>query len=135
MKITTKGRYAIVIMLFLANHYEEGEFISLKDIAEEENISLKYLEKIMGLLNKEKFFISSRGQVGGYKLAHDPSYYKIGDILNAAEKDIVTVECVKEDNSCPKQGLCKTYPIWKELNDEINKYLNSKTLADYIEKK
>lgn len=135
MKITTKGRYAIVIMLALANNYESGEFLSLKDISEDEGISLKYLEKIMGILKKSDFFISSRGSDGGYMLKYEPKHYKIGDILNAAEREIAPVSCVKDDNSCPKQGLCKTFPIWKDLNDEMNKYLNSKTLADYTERK
>ena len=135
MKITTKGRYAIAIMLELANNYESGEFISLKDISDKEGISLKYLEKIMSDLKKEDFFISSRGTDGGYKLKYEPSYYKIGNILNAAERDLSPVSCVKEENSCPKQGICKTYPIWKDIDDEITKALNSKTLEDYIERK
>lgn len=134
MKITTKGRYAITVMLYLANHYKEDSFLSLKDISEKEGLSLKYLEKIMLSLKKEDFFISSRGQEGGYKLSHQPSYYKIGDILKAAEKQIAPVNCVS-DNNCKKKSVCKTYPIWKELNDEIMNYLNSKTLADYIERK
>ena len=135
MKITTKGRYAIAIMLELANNFKTGEFVSLKDISEKEGISLKYLEKIMSDLKKEDYFISSRGTVGGYKLKYDPSNYKIGDILNAAEREMAPVECVKEDNICPKQGICKTFPIWKDINDEITKVLNSKTLYDYIERK
>ena len=135
MKITTKGRYAVAIMLELASNYESENFLSLKDISEKEGISLKYLEKIMSDLKKEDYFISSRGTDGGYKLKYDPKYYKIGDILNAAERELAPVECVKEDNSCPKQGICKTFPIWKDINDEITKVLNSKTLADYIERK
>lgn len=133
MKITTKGRYAVAIMLELASNYKNDTFLSLKDISEREGISVKYLEKIMSDLKKEDYFISSRGQEGGYKLAHKPSYYKLGDIINAVEKDMAPASCVKEDNSCPKQGICKTYPIWKDLNDEMNKYLNSKTLEDYME--
>ena len=135
MKITTKGRYAIVIMLSLANYYEEDKFLSLKEIAEEENISLKYLEKIMLNLKKENFFISSRGQEGGYKLAQDPSHYRIGDILKAAEKELAPVSCVTDEKSCEKKGICRTYPIWKDLNEEMMNYLNSKTLADYTERK
>ena len=135
MKITTKGRYAVAIMLELASNYKNDTFLSLKDISEREGISVKYLEKIMSDLKKEDYFISSRGQEGGYKLAHKPSYYKLGDIINAVEKDMAPASCVKEDNSCPKQGICKTYPIWKDLNDEMNKYLNSKTLEDYMEVK
>lgn len=134
MKLTTKGRYAIAIMLELAEHYNSGEFISLKDISEKEGISLKYLEKIMLDLKKNDFFISSRGVDGGYKLAHEPSYYKLGDIIIAAEKDIAPVSCVNDD-SCEKKGLCKTFPIWDDLNKELMKYLNSKTLEDYIERK
>ncbi len=135
MKITTRGRYAVAIMLDLANNYENNTFLSLKDISEREGISLKYLENIMIDLKKKLFFITSRGQDGGYKLAHEPKDYKLSDIINAVEKDIVPSSCVKEDNSCPKQSICKTYPIWKDLNDEITNYLNSKTLEDYMERK
>ena len=133
MKITTKGRYAVAIMLSLAEYYDSGEFLSLKDISEKEGISLKYLEKIMSDLKKKNYFVSSRGQDGGYKLANEPSFYKLGEIINAVEKDITPATCVKETNSCPKQGICKTYPIWKDLNDEMTNYLNSKTLKDYME--
>ena len=115
----------------MAEHYESGDFISLKDISEKEGISLKYLEKIMLDLKKNDFFISSRGVDGGYKLAHEPSFYKLGDIIIAAEKDIAPVSCIN-DNSCEKKGLCKTFPIWNDLNKELMKYLNSKTLEDYI---
>lgn len=135
MKITTKGRYAIVIMLNLAENYAKDSFLSLKEISEEENISLKYLEKIMLSLKKEDFLISARGQDGGYKLAHDPSFYKIGDILKATEKELAPVNCLTDQTQCQKKSLCKTYPIWKDLNDEMMNYLNSKTLADYIERK
>lgn len=133
MKITTKGRYAIAIMLELASNYKNDTFLSLKDISEKLDISNKYLEKIMIDLNKKDYFISSRGQEGGYKLKYSPEKYCLGEILNAVEKEIVPASCVKEENSCPKQGICKTYPIWKDLNDEMNKYLNNKTLADYVE--
>ena len=131
MKISTKGRYALTLMLDLALSYEKGKFISLNEIAENENISLKYLEKIMMSLKKNDFFITSRGSVGGYKLKYAPEHYRIGDIIRAAEEDLDIVSCVNREN-CPKQGQCKTYPIWKGLSDEINDYLNSKTLKDYI---
>ena len=135
MKITTKGRYAVAIMLELAANYKNDSFLSLKDISSKLNISNKYLEKIMIDLNKKEYFISSRGQEGGYKLKYSPEKYTIGKIINAVEKDLAPASCVKEENSCPKQGICRTYPIWKDLNDEMNKYLNNKTLADYIERK
>ena len=135
MKITTKGRYAVAVMLELASNYDKEEFLSLKDISEKEKISLKYIEKIMLDLKKKDFFITSRGQEGGYKLKYSPDKYKLGDIINAVEKELAPASCVKEENSCPKQGICKTYPIWKDLNDEMTKYLNSKTLADYVKNK
>ena len=135
MKITTKGRYAVAVMLELAYNYDKDEFLSLKDISEKLDISNKYLEKIMIDLNRKDYFISSRGQEGGYKLKYSPEKYCLGEILNTVEKEIVPASCVKEENSCPKQGICKTYPIWKDLNDEMNKYLNNKTLADYVENK
>ena len=133
MKITTKSRYAVAVMLELASNYKKDEFLSLKDISEKEGISLKYIEKIMVDLKKQDFFITSRGQVGGYKLKYSPKEYTIGSIINAVEKDITPAACVKEDNTCEKQGICKTYPVWKDLNDEMTKYLNSKTLEDYME--
>ena len=133
MKITTKGRYAVAVMLELASNYDKEEFLSLKDISEKEEISLKYI--IMVEIKKKDFFITSRGQEGGYKLKYSPDKYRLGDIINAVEKELAPASCVKEENSCPKQGICKTYPIWKDLNDEMTKYLNSKTLADYVKNK
>lgn len=135
MKITTKGRYAVAVMLELAENYENETFLSLKDISEKEGISLKYLEKIMLDLKKKDFFVTSRGQEGGYKLKYSPKEYTLGNIINVVEKELAPASCVKEDNSCSKQGICKTYKVWKDLNDEMTKYLNSKTLNDYIERK
>ena len=133
MKISTKGRYALVIMLELANKYDSNEYISLKDIAERKGLSLKYLEKLMLVLNKRDYFISSRGAEGGYKLKYDPSQYIIGDILRCAEGDIAVTDCVTHE--CLNHSNCKTYSLWKELNDLINNYLDSKTLKDYMEVK
>ena len=133
MKISTKGRYALVIMLDLAEVYKSNEYISLKDIANKENMSLKYLEKLMLILNKEDYFISSKGSNGGYKLKYDPSHYKIGDILRCAEGSLDVTDCVS--HACINHHHCKTYPLWKELNDVINNYLDSKTLLDYMERK
>lgn len=131
MKISTKGRYAITIMLDIAEGFYEDKFISLNDISERERISLKYLEKIMTSLKKQDFFITSRGSNGGYKLKYSPEHYRIGDIVRAAEEETNVVSCI-DDNDCPKRGMCRTYPLWKGLSDEINEYLNSKTLKDYL---
>lgn len=130
MKISTKGRYALVIMLDLAKEYKNDKYISLKDIAQKENMSLKYLEKIMIPLNKKDYFLSSRGSDGGYKLKYEPKYYKIGDILRCAEGSIDVTDCVS--TGCPNKHHCSTYPLWKELNDVISNYLDSKTLQDYM---
>lgn len=132
MKISTKGRYALVIMLDLAKEYDKGDFLSLKEIAEKENMSLKYLEKLMLILNKADFFISSRGEKGGYKLKYQPKDYKIGDILRVAEGNIDVTDCVSKEHICPNSHHCQTFPLWMELNNVINDYLDSKTLADYI---
>ena len=133
MKISTKGRYALVVMLDLAEAYNKGEFLSLKDISMKENISLKYLEKIMLDLKKSDFFISSRGVDGGYKLMYEPSHYTIGDILRASEGDMSPVSCISEHESCIRKGTCKTYKVWNDLNIVIEDFLDNKTLADYIE--
>ena len=132
MKISTKGRYALVIMLDLAKEYDSGNFITLKEIAEKENMSLKYLEKLMLILNKSDYFISSRGEKGGYKLKYKPEDYKIGDILRLAEGNLNVTDCVSSKHSCPNNHKCKTFPLWMELNDLINNYLDSKTLKDYL---
>ena len=132
MKISTKGRYGLLIMLYLANN-QEDRFISLKEIAEKENISIKYLEKIMLNFKNTDYFIRARGVDGGYRLKHSPNKYIIGDILKNAEGNINVVECLNND-TCPKKTKCKTYKIWNDLNKVINDYLYSKTLDDYIER-
>lgn len=131
MKISTRGRYALIIMLDLAKEYDKDTFVSLKEIAFKENMSLKYLEKLMLSLNKADYFISSRGEKGGYKLKYEPSHYKIGDILRLAEGSLDVTDCVS-NGGCPNKHHCATFPLWKELNDLISDYLDSKTLADYI---
>lgn len=131
MKISTKGRYAVVIMIELAKAYKEDKYVSLNDIAESNNISLKYLEKIITNLKKQDFFITSRGGQGGYKLAKEPAKYKMGDIIRAAEELIDVAPCTL-NKYCPKKTSCSSFPLWNELSQVINDYLDSKTLADYI---
>ncbi len=131
MKISTKGRYAVTIMVELAKAYKEDNYVSLNDIAEKNNISVKYLEKIMINLKKQDFFISSRGGSGGYKLSRKPSEYKIGEIIRAAEEIIDVAPCTN-NVICPRKTSCTSFPLWKELSEVINDYLDSKTLEDYI---
>lgn len=135
MKISTKGRYAFRLMINLANKYKEDRYVSLKEISDEEGISLKYLEKIIGLFNKKDYFITSRGVDGGYKLASNPVNYKIGDIIRTAEGDIAPTLCVHDDFKCPNKDKCNRVVLWKELDDVVNTFLDSKTLADYMEKR
>lgn len=131
MKISTKGRYALIIMIELAKNYENGKFVSLKEIAEKEKLSLKYLEKIMLNLNKKDFLESSRGVDGGYRLKKEPKYYSIYEILKRAEGNLSVVSCLKKMECTSKNGHCITCSLWQELNGVIDNFLNSKTLEDY----
>ena len=132
MKISTKGRYALAIMIYLAKKYNDDIFISLKEISENENISLKYLEKIMISLNKNDYFITSRGLNGGYKLKYSPDKYIIGDILRVSEGDLSPVKCVTNNSFCLKKGKCGPYDFYNGLYEVINEYIDSKTLNDLI---
>ena len=131
MKISTKGRYALRVMIDLAIN-SNGEYVPLKDIAKRQGISTKYLEQIMSLLNKANFVKSTRGNVGGYKLTRDAKDYIIGDILKATEGDLNLLQCLTDDSFCDKKDHCKTYSFWNGLNEVIIKYVNSKTLEDLI---
>jgi len=131
MKISTKGRYALTIMIHLGKNYENGSFLSLTEISEREKISLKYLEKIMISLKKADFFDVQKGKDGGYKLKHDPKDITIGSIIRAAEEDLDVTDCIKND-TCPNKSNCGTYSLWKGLSDEINEYLDGKTLKEFI---
>ncbi len=131
MKISTKGRYALRVMIDLAIN-SNGKYISLTDISKRQGISNKYLEQIISLLNKAGFLDTARGQAGGYKLIKTPKDYRVGDILRATEGDLAPTYCLTEDGECDRQKGCKTYSFWKGLDDVINNYVNSKTLEDLI---
>lgn len=131
MKISTKGRYALRVMIDLAIN-NNGNFISLKDIAKRQEISNKYLEQIIALLNKAGFLETARGNLGGYKLAKKPNEYVIGDILRATEGDLTPIYCLTEEGECNRKENCKTHSFWKGLDNVINEYVDSKTLEDLI---
>lgn len=133
MKISTKGRYALRIMIDLANNIDNG-YISLKDISARQNVSIKYLEQIVSLLNKAGLLSVARGNNGGYKLNKKPEEYTVGSILRAAEGDLAPIMCVSEDGTCEKKGACITYSFWEGLDEVINNYVDSKSLADLLEK-
>jgi Rrf2 family protein len=130
MMISTKGRYALSIMLDLAQHSGEDTYISLKDISERQEISMKYLEAIIAKLSKGGLVDSARGKSGGYKLNRKICEYKVGEILILTEKSLAPVACVDCEQECAKAGSCLTRPMWNELNEVIMDFLNSKTLAD-----
>ena len=131
MKISTKGRYALRVMIDLALNSNEN-FIALKEIAKRQDITVKYLEQIVALLNKAGFLETARGNAGGYKLAKEPKDYIVGDILRATEGDLAPIFCLTEDGVCQRKQICKTYSFWKGLDDVINDYIDSKTLEDLL---
>ena len=135
MKISTKGRYALRIMIDLARH-DEGSYIRLKDIAERQNITLKYMEQIMPLLTKAGYVRSYRGNNGGYMLARKPEEYTVGDILRTTEGSMAPIACIEDQpKRCPRCEECTTLPFWEGLWKVINEYTDRYTLADLMEDK
>lgn len=133
MKISTKGRYALRLMLDLAV-YNTGEPISLKDVARRQEISEKYLEQIISLLNKAGYVRSIRGAQGGYMLTKDPAEYTVGSILRLTEGDLAPVSCVGADSTaCDRKDGCVSVRIWEMINEAVNGVVDHITLADMVE--
>ena len=133
MKISTKGRYALRMLIDLAEHQNCG-FVALKDIADRQNISKKYLEQIIPIFNKSDILKTTRGSQGGYMLTKSPDKYTVGEILRLTEGNLAPVECLNQDPiECERSGECATLPIWKGLSRVINEYLDSITLQDILE--
>lgn len=134
MKVSTKGRYALRLMLDLAMNGEEGNVIRIKDIAERQQISDKYLEQIISVLNKAGYVRSVRGPQGGYTLKKKPEEYTVGMILRLTEGSLAPVPCVEEEELfCEREKQCATVEVWKRLNDAVNNVLDNMTLADLVE--
>lgn len=132
MLISTKGRYALRVMLDLAEN-SQGKFIPLKDITERQNISKKYLESIMVILSKAGFVQAVHGKGGGYRLAKEAKDYKVGDILCLTEGTLAPVMCLEENAApCARAGQCQTLPLWTGLDKVISEYLNSISLEDVL---
>ena len=124
MMISTKGRYALRVMLDLADH-NTGEYIPLKDIAQRQEISVKYLENILASLSRANLVDAIRGKGGA------PEAYAAGEIIRLAEGSLATVSCLKgEKNGCEKAGHCRALPLWKGLDQVVDEYLDSVSLAD-----
>ena len=132
MMISTKGRYALRIMVDLAEHQSEG-YIPLKETADRQEISEKYLESILKSLVKNKFLEGLRGKGGGYRLTRAPEEYTIGSILRLTEDSLAPVSCLEPgEATCPRMANCRTLPMWQGLNKLINDYLDGITLAELM---
>jgi transcriptional regulator, Rrf2 family len=119
-------------MIDLAQHRDEG-YISLKTISDRTQLSMKYLEMIVGNLKKAELVDSTRGKEGGYKLNKTPQEYSIGEILRCIEDNLAPVACIKEGEiQCDRSGACLTVPMWKELDDITNAYLDTVSLEDLL---
>lgn len=133
MKISTKGRYALRMMIDLATHGGK-EYVALKDIAARQDISKKYLEQIVPLLSKAELLRTNRGYQGGYALAKPPEQYTVGEILRVTEGSLSPVACLQYgENNCPRKADCITLPLWEGLYKTIMDYLDGITLRDIIE--
>ena len=134
MLISTKGRYALRVMIDLAEH-QTDEFISLRGIAQRQEISEKYLESIIRMLVKARVLESLRGKGGGYRLKKTPDQYTVGSILRLTEDSLAPVSCLEENaEACPRAGSCRTFQLWQGLDRVIHEYLESVTIADLMER-
>ena len=133
MRISTKGRYAVRVMLDLAVN-NTGEYIKVKQIADRQGISEKYLEQIIAVLNKAGYVKSNRGAKGGYRLAKDPSEYTVGQILRLTEGSLNPVPCLDGcgEEECFRYDTCETVEVWKQLADAINGVVDNITIADLV---
>ena len=130
MMISTRGRYALRVMRDLAEH-TGGEYVPLKDVADRQNISRKYLESIMTVLSKNDMVEGQHGKGGGYRLIRQPEDYRVGDILRLTENSLAPVSCLEEGtNPCERAAECKTLPMWSRLFHMINDYFDGITIAD-----
>ena len=130
MLISTKGRYALRILIDMAEHQSDS-YIPLKDVAARQEISEKYLETIVKLLVKDGILVGLRGKGGGYRLTRDPDQYTVGEVLTLTEGSLAPVSCLAQGApTCQRIGNCRTYQMWKGLDDLIEDYFSHITIAD-----
>lgn len=130
--ISTRGRYALSVMIDLAEHQTDG-YIPLKEIAERQEISEKYLENILKTLVQHKLLTGLRGKGGGYRLTRSPESYTVGSILRLTEVGMAPVACLESDAPpCPRVASCRTLPVWKKFYAMMNEYFDSVTIADLL---
>ncbi|MBQ9151664.1 MAG: RrF2 family transcriptional regulator [Clostridia bacterium] len=133
MIISTRGRYALRVMIDLAEN-GNGEYIAMKKIAERQGISLKYLERILPVLTQNYIVEGIQGKGGGYRLTRSPEEYRVGEILRLTEGDLAPVSCLEcGAGPCAKRDECRTLPMWTELHNRINDYLDSVRLSDLMD--
>ena len=131
--ISTKGRYALRVMIDLAEHHGEGQPVPLKDIAERQGISKKYLEIIVKELVEGKLVKGASGKGGGYVLLRPPEEYSVGEIVELMEGTLAPVACLQKDaEECPRSDGCITFPLWSELNQLVHDFLYQKKLTDLL---
>jgi Rrf2 family protein len=134
MKISTKGRYALRLMIDLAQH-DAGGYIPLRDISRRQGISAKYLEQIVVQLSRAGFVKSTRGVQGGYQLAKQPAEYTVGDILRITEGSLAPVACLEcEPVECVRAAECATLDFWRGLFETVNQYVDATTLEDLVKR-
>ena len=132
MLVSTKGRYALRVVIDLAEHYD-GSFIPIKDVAKRQEISLKYLERIMPVLSRNNVVDTAQGKGGGYRLHSDPDSFTVGQILRLAEGDLAPVACLKANAApCSRMSVCRTYGMWKGVNDLVQNYFDGITIRDLM---
>lgn len=130
--ISTRGRYALTVMIDLATNQGDG-YVPMKDVAARQNLSLKYLEQILPALKKNNLVEGIQGKGGGYRLAKSPEECAIGEILRVTEKELAPVSCLSQNaEACSKKSECKTIRFWEGLNNAVNNYIDNVSLADLL---
>ncbi len=133
MKISTKGRYALRMLIDL-NRYQGDGYVSLKDVAQRENISKKYLEQIVPVLNRSGILCANRGYQGGYRLASPADQISVYDVLKATEVSLACVACLEEHAMpCERKEFCPNLPVWKKFDELVKDYFSKITLQDMIQ--
>jgi len=133
MMISTRGRYALRVMIDLAEHATEN-YVPMKEVAERQNISLKYIERIIPALSKNELVEGVQGKGGGYRLKREPKEYTVGEILRLTEGDLAPVACLEcGAEPCDREATCKTLSMWSKFYEMTNEYFDSITLAELVE--
>lgn len=134
MMISTRGRYALRVMADIAEQ-KDKKYVPMKEVAQRQGISLKYLEQILPVLTQNGFLEGVQGKGGGYRLVKSPEECRLGDILRLTEGDLAPVACLGRDaKTCERTEQCPTYPIWVEFYQVVNDYFDKKTIADLMKK-